>query len=44
MFKTIVRKEILENIFGLRFHIVMLFSSLLVIFSGSSRISVITVG
>jgi len=33
VFRTIVRKEILENIFGLRFHIVMLFSSLLIIFS-----------
>jgi len=33
MFRTIVRKEILENIFGLKFHVVMLFSSLLIIFS-----------
>ena len=33
MLKTIVRKEILENIFGFRFHVVMLFSSLLIIFS-----------
>ena len=33
MFITIVRKEILENIFGLKFHIVMIFSSLLIIFS-----------
>lgn len=33
MFKTIVRKEILENISGLKFHVVMLFSSLLIIFS-----------
>jgi ABC-type transport system involved in multi-copper enzyme maturation permease subunit len=33
MFKTIIQKEILENIFGLRFHVVMLFSSLLIIFS-----------
>ncbi len=33
MFRTIVRKEILENIFGFKFHVVMLFSSLLIIFS-----------
>ncbi len=33
MFGTIVRKEILENVFGFKFHIVMLFSSLLIIFS-----------
>jgi len=33
MFGTIVRKEILENISGLKFHAVMLFSSLLIIFS-----------
>ena len=33
MFRTIVRKEILENIFGLKFHVVMLFSSLMIIFS-----------
>jgi len=33
MFGTIVRKEILENIFGLKFHVVMIFSSLLIIFS-----------
>ncbi len=33
MFGTIVRKEILGNIFGLKFHVVMLFSSLLIIFS-----------
>jgi len=33
MFRTIVRKEILGNIFGLKFHVVMLFSSLLIIFS-----------
>ena len=33
MFRTIVRKEILGNVFGLKFHIVMLFSSLLIIFS-----------
>jgi ABC-type transport system involved in multi-copper enzyme maturation permease subunit len=33
MFGTIVRKEILENISGLKFQVVMLFSCLLIIFS-----------